>query len=311
MLTRRDMLALSGASLALAACGRTAQGGTDVLRVGSQRGGTKALITASRVMDGAGYTIEWSEFPAAQPLLEAIGSGAVDVGVAGDAPFLFAYGSGSPIRAVQAQSVFQRPAKALGILVPGHSPAQELADLKGKRIATTRGSIGHYLILRALASQNLKPDFVRITFLSPSDAKAALQSGSVDAWSVWIPYISLAIAEGYRVLVDGQTLMRGTSFDAASEKAIAAKRGILKDFLAREAKALLWARDHVDDYAAVLSQDTGLPLPIAREMVIRNERQAVPFSPDFVAEQQAVIDTFHAAGEVKNAPLVRNAFVTL
>ncbi|HEX7873224.1 MAG TPA: ABC transporter substrate-binding protein [Sphingobium sp.] len=305
------MLALSGASFALAACGQTGQGGSRVLRVGSQRGGTKALINAAGVLEGAEYSVEWSEFPAAQPLMEAIGSGAVDVGVAGDAPFLFAYNSGSPVKAIQAQTTLERPSQALGILVPGSSPAQRLSDLKGKRIATTRGSIGHYLVLRALEAQHLPPDYVTITYLSPSDAKAALQSGAIDGWSVWVPYISMAIADGYRVLVDAQTLLRGAGFDVTSEKVIAAKHDLLKDFLAREARALLWAKDHVADYAAVLSKETGLPLAVAHEMAVRNARQAVPFSPTLIAEQQTIVDTFRAAGEIKGVRSLKDAFVTL
>lgn len=313
MLTRRNMLALSGVSLALAACGRAGQGDSDagVLRVGSQRGGTKALVTASKALDGAAYTVEWSEFPAAQPLLEAIGSGAVDLGLAGDAPFLFAYGSGSPIKAVQGQFAPNRPTEALGIVVPGASPVRQLADLKGKRVATGRGSIGHYLILRALAAQHLPPDYVTITFLSPSDAKAALQTGAIDAWSTWVPYISMAIADGYRVIVDGKALAHGTGFDVASEKAVAEKRAILKDFLVREAKALDWARSHVDAAAAVLSKDTGLPIAIAREMVLRNGRQAVPITPQLVAEQQVVLDTFRAAGAIGSTRDIKAAYVTL
>ncbi|HEX7819075.1 MAG TPA: ABC transporter substrate-binding protein [Sphingobium sp.] len=312
MLTRRSMLVLSGTSLALAACGKggsTNKGG--VLRVGSQRGGTKALLNASGTLDGIGYSVEWSEFPAAQPLLEAIGSGAVDLGLAGDAPFLFAYQAGSPIKAVQAQTAIGRPSRALGIVVPASSPVQSLTDLKGKRIATTRGSIGHYLILRALAAEKLPPDYVRITYLSPSDAKAALQSGAVDAWSVWVPYITLALSEGYRVLVDGKSLLAGAGFDVASDAAIAGKRELLKDFVAREAAALEWAKAHVDDYAKVLSRETGLPFGIAREMSIRNARVAVPFTPSLIAEQQTVVDTFRAAGEIKATRSIKDAFLTL
>ena len=305
------MLALSGASLVLAACGQAGQRNGATLRVGSQRGGTKALMIAADVLDGLPYTIEWSEFAAAQPLMEAIGSGAVDVGVAGDAPFLFAYNSGSPVKAAQAQVPVVRPKEALGIVVPGSSPARNLADLKGKKVATTRGSIGHYLILRALEAEKLPPDYVAITYLSPSDAKAALQSGAVQAWSTWVPYISMAIADGYRVLVDAQNLALSIGFDAVSDAAIADKRDMLKDFLAREAKALIWAKDHVDAYAAVLSKETGLPLPIAREMAARNSRQAVPFTPDLIAEQQAVVDAFHKAGEIRRVRPLKDAFVTL
>lgn len=305
------MLALSGAGIALSACSRSAVAQDRLLRVGSQRGGTKALMLSSGALKGIDYSVEWSEFPAAQPLLEAIGSGAVDVGVAGDAPFLFAYESGSPIKAVQAQTVPQRPAEALAILVPTASPARRLADLKGKRVATTKGSIGHYLVLRALAAQNLPRDFLRITYLSPSDAKAALQSGAVDAWSSWVPYVSMALAAGNRVLVDGQTLVNGVAFDVASEKAIADRRAILKDFLAREARALAWARSHVAEYSGILAKETGLPLSIARETVLRNSRLAEPFSARLVADEQTVIDTFRNAGEIKGDRPVKDAFAAL
>ena len=89
-LTRRHAIQAAGGFLALAACGRGgAASGT--LRVGNQRGTTKALMLASGALDGAPYRVEWSEFPAAQNLLEALGSGAVDVGLVGDAPFQFAY----------------------------------------------------------------------------------------------------------------------------------------------------------------------------------------------------------------------------
>src|SRR4051812_41581504 len=76
-------------------------GGEVVLRVGSQKGGTKSLMLAAGVLEGAPYRIQWAEFPAAQNLLEALGAGAVDLGQVGDAPFLFAYASGSKIKAVQ------------------------------------------------------------------------------------------------------------------------------------------------------------------------------------------------------------------
>src|SRR5579871_6379772 len=103
MINRHTFVASAVLSLGLAACAR---GGSDrVLRVGSQKGSTKSVVLASGALKGADYTVEWSEFAAAQTLLEAVGGGAIDVGVAGDAPFQFAYQSGSPIRAVGAQHV--------------------------------------------------------------------------------------------------------------------------------------------------------------------------------------------------------------
>jgi sulfonate transport system substrate-binding protein len=55
---------------------------------------------------------------AAQHLLEALGSNAVDIGLIGDAPYLFAYQTGKPLKAVAARVLDPRPAGALSVLVP-------------------------------------------------------------------------------------------------------------------------------------------------------------------------------------------------
>jgi sulfonate transport system substrate-binding protein len=71
-----------------------------ILKVGDQRGGSRALMEAAGVLKDVPYKIEWSEFPAAAPLLEALNAEAIDTGVVGDAPFTFAVASGAPIRAI-------------------------------------------------------------------------------------------------------------------------------------------------------------------------------------------------------------------
>jgi len=126
--SRRGAVALLASTFALAACGRKDE--SQVLKVGSQRGGTKALMLSSGALDGISYQVEWSEFPAAQNLLEAIGSGAIDVGLAGDAPFQFAYQSGSPIKAVSAQVVQPRPTEAVSLVVPPHAASPNTSIIR-------------------------------------------------------------------------------------------------------------------------------------------------------------------------------------
>lgn len=276
----------------------------DVLHVGSQRGGTKALMLASGALDGAPYRIEWSEFPAAQTLLEAIGAGAVDVGVVGDAPFQFAYQSGSPIKAVGAQAARVRPTGGLALLVPAKSGIRRVQDLRGRRIATTRGSIGHYLVLRALEAKGLKVADVKLLFLSPGDAKAAFDSGSIDAWSIWSPYTATAFAEGARSIADGRDYLTGYGFDAANADAATAKRAILSDYLQREARAQVWAKTHPQAFAKVLAKDTGLPLAIALSHVLHQPSVRVPIDAALRAEEREVVAQFRNSGVLAgNRPL--------
>jgi sulfonate transport system substrate-binding protein len=303
------ILALAGIYAWVTRGGNAAE--ANVLNVGSQRGGTKALMLASGVLKGAPYTVEWSEFPAAQTLLEAIGAGAVDVGVAGDAPFQFAYQSGQPIRAIGALASRPRPSGALDILVPAHSAIRDVVGLRGKRIATTRGSIGHYLILRALQANGLKPADVQITFLSPGDAKAAFDSGAIDAWATWSPYVPTALAGGARSIADGAAYYSGYGFDAANARSAISKRALLADFLRREARAYLWAKAHRQAYAQVLAQETGLPAAIALYHVEHQSLARVPIDEALKSEERDVVAQFHKAGALAGSQPLDGAYLPL
>jgi sulfonate transport system substrate-binding protein len=157
------------------------------LRVGDQKGNSQAVMEAAGVLKDVPYKIEWKEFPAAAPLLEALGAGAIETGLVGDAPFTFAAAANAPVKAIAA---VRQSRDGLAVLVPEQSRIKNFDDLRGKKIATGRGSIGHQLILAALEARGWKPDDVQIAFLAPSDAKVAYTQGSVDAWSTWEPYVS-------------------------------------------------------------------------------------------------------------------------
>jgi sulfonate transport system substrate-binding protein len=276
---------------------------TAVLRVASQKGGTKAMLTAAGVLGDLPYRIEWAEFPAAQHLLEALGAGAVDVGGVGDAPFQFAYQAGNPIKAVQAIR-YDPQTTASAILVPAGSTIRTLPELKGRRVATGRGSAGHYLLLRALEKAHLAVADVTLVFLAPGDAKAAFSSGAVDAWSTWNPYVGAAVLhDGARVLPDSLGLSTGTGFIAASERAIKDKRVLIEDFLRRNARAQAWAVSHAEEFAKVLAAETGLPADVARYTADRGVRSTLPLDEALLAEQRQVLATFRTAGAL---PAERN-----
>jgi sulfonate transport system substrate-binding protein len=204
---RRLLPALAAAVLfAIAACSGApkADGPVDLssvtLRVGDQAGIQQALLRASGVLDGTPYKVSWAEFPAAAPVLQALQGGAIDIGVAGDAPTLNALAATSDITVVAANRSPKRG--GLAVVVPKDSPIRTVADLRGHTVSpTTQGSIGHYLLLQALGEAGLSANDVKISFLQPVDAAAALCSGAIDAWSTWDPYTAVAQTEqGDRVV---------------------------------------------------------------------------------------------------------------
>lgn len=296
------------AGLALAARYRATD--AQVLRVANQKGQVKSMMLASGALEGAPYTVEWSEFPAAQPLLEAVGSGAVDLGLAADAPFIFAYQSGSPVKAIAVQAPAEQAPEALAVLVKNGSPLRTAQDLVGRTVVTTRGSIGHHLLLQALEKNRIPADKVRVTFMPPGDAKAAFDSGAIDAWAIWTPYTNVAIKEGARAVVDAKDYGLPLYIDIANAGSIAPKHAILADFLAREAKAVAWARANPEKFAKVLAQETGLPIDIARASFDRNNRVSQPIDAKMIAHEQAIVGRFQRAGLLDGNRDVRAAFDT-
>ena len=297
-------------ALVLAGCHPRAASDEPVLKIASQKGGTKSLILASHVLDGAPYKVEWSEFPSAQALLEALSAGAVDAGAVGDAPFMFAYATGAKIKVVQATRA-SGGGSSTAVLVRADSPIRTAADLKGKRIATGRGSIGHYLLLRVLESAGLTPKDVTVVFLSPGDAKAAFDSGTVDAWVTWGSYVGLAqLHDKTRIVADGTGLLHSIGFEVANDNAIATKHAQLADFLTRLAKAEQWEGAHTNEYAAVLAKETGLPSDVALYTVSKVRGVATPIDAAIVGEEHDTLSHYLKAGVITSAPDLSGAFDT-
>lgn len=306
--SRRRFLAggsVLAAGLALPALGAHAQS-RPVFKAGDQKGGLRALLEAAGALDGLGYDIQWSEFPAAAPLAEALNAGAVDSGPIGDAPLIFALAAGTRVKAIGAN---RSDAYGTAVLVRPDSPLRSAADLKGRSVATNRGSIGHFVTLKAITAAGLQPGDVNLRFLPPADAKLALTQGSVDAWATWEPYTAMAETAGHaRVLVSGRGLLPGLSYLAATDAAIAAKRPVLQDFLLRVARAQQWANRNVAGYSATLARIIGISPEAARLQFERRQQAWVPIDERVIADQQATADFYAKVGLIKTPLQVAGTF---
>ncbi|WP_414440020.1 ABC transporter substrate-binding protein [Burkholderia sp. 22PA0106] len=298
--SRRRFLQSTGAAAGLAALPAFgtlafAQGGPRVtLKAGDQKGGLRALLEAASALNGLPYDIEWTEFPAAAPLGEALNAGAVDLGPIGDAPLIFALSGGARVKAIAAN---RSDPYGTAVMVAPDATLHTAADLKGKRIGTTRGSIGHYVALKALDAAGLPPTAVDFRFLQPADTMLALSTGSIDAWATWEPYTALAeTSHRARVLVNGRGLSSGLSYVAATDAAIAAKRPVLHDFVQRVARAQVWSYQHADAFSATLARIIGISEAAARLQFERRKTQWLPIEAPLIAEQQATADFYRKVG---------------
>jgi sulfonate transport system substrate-binding protein len=276
------------------------------LVVGDQKGNARAVMEASGVLKDVTYKIEWKEFAAAAPLLEALGAGALDSGLVGDAPFTFAAAANVPVKAIGA---IRQTGDGLAVLVPKDSAIKSFDDLKGKKIATGRGSIGHQLILAALEKKGWTTSDVQIVFLAPSDAKVAYTRGSVDAWSTWEPYVSQEeVLFQSRVLLNAEGLTSGLSFVVATPNAIRDKHAELEDYLRRLTTARAWALKNADTYAQTWGKLMNVAPSVPLNWLNRAQVRIAPVDDGVVADEQKTIDLYLRSGLIKQK-LDANALV--
>ncbi|MBP5975055.1 aliphatic sulfonate ABC transporter substrate-binding protein [Brasilonema sp. CT11] len=170
-----------------------------VIRLGYQKGGIIPIARQrgelERQLAAQNIKAEWSgPFDRCATLLQALNGNRADIGGCGDIPTISGIASGQPL----CIGSIQRPrADSLGnaILVRGDSSIRKPADLIGKKVAVNQGGAGEYLLLKVLEKENIPKEKVQRVYLSPNDAAPALYQGSVDAWAVWEPYISIAELE--------------------------------------------------------------------------------------------------------------------
>ena len=284
-----------GTALALGLMSSAHAADLQPLRVANQKSTIKALLEVAGETKNVPYAIQWSEFPSASPLGEALNANAVDIGALGDAPYVFALGAGGALKVVSIIHAEGRNTTAL--LVPKDSPIKTVADLKGKKIVTGRGSIGHYLAIKALASAGLTSKDVQFIFLLPSESRLVLDNGSVDAWSTWDPYTTVVTSQSQaRVLVSGRQLLSNHLYLAATSQAIADKRTQLDDFVARVDRAYAWANTHPNEYAAAQAKITGLPLEVHVEVAKDTHLTPVAIDDSVIRGLQATADTYQQEG---------------
>lgn len=88
------------------------------------------------------------------------------------------------------------------VMVKTDSPARNIGDLRGKRIAIpSRFAVDHLFVRRLLRQYNLPVSEVTLVEMAPPDMPAALSTGAVDAYATGEPFGAQAEREGYaRVL---------------------------------------------------------------------------------------------------------------
>jgi len=296
---RRDFLAAgvaAGAGLALPlAVSAQATGELTHLRIGFQKSAVNLVIVKQQGALEKRYPnakVQWIEFPAGPQLLEALSVGALEFGLTGDSPPVFAQAAGKDLLYVGAE-----PSKPLSsaILVQQDSKLRTLAELKGKRVGLQKGSSAHYLLVRALEKGVLQWGDITPIYLAPAEARAAFEKGAIDAWAIWDPfYAATELSIKPRTLTTGVGLSGNNSFYLASRPFTEKHPQVLNALFEELTRADAYVQNNRKEAAQLIADFSGLSLATVHLFISRRPRSPVgPISPQIVADQQRVADAFH------------------
>jgi sulfonate transport system substrate-binding protein len=277
-------------------------------RVGYQKGGFLSIskdraVFEQRLKPLGVETVKWSEFQFGPPMLEAIGTGAVDFGEVGDTPPIFAQAAGGKIAYVAAT-----PAAQHALLVPEGSAIRALADIKGKKIAVARGSSAHNFTIKLVGKAGLAFTDIEPAYLAPADASAAFARGSVDAWVIWDPYFALAQRrQKVRVIATTSEVAPSNSFYIGNSVFAAKYPKVLVAVIDELAKVFDWAAHNRDKLAETIAAVIGIDIEAERIAVERANLGLSAITPDVVAQQQGIADAFLKLGLIPKPIVVRDA----
>jgi sulfonate transport system substrate-binding protein len=266
----------------------------EVLRIGYQKSAVNLVILKQQGVLEKRFPntkVTWVEFPAGPQLLEALSVGSLEFGLTGDSPPVFAQAAGKDLYYVGAE-----PAKpeSSAVLVLNDSPIKTLQDLKGKKVALQKGSSAHYLLVRAVEKAGLQWSDIQPTYLTPSDARAAFERKSVDAWVIWDPfYAATELTVSSRVIATGQGLSGNNSFYLSSTQLANQHPDVLAALFEELTRADRFVQEHRPEAIKLLADFSGLDAGVVSLFLKRRPRSPVGvLSQDTIKDQQRVADAF-------------------
>jgi sulfonate transport system substrate-binding protein len=196
IITRRLAIAgFAAASLALGAASAFAQAPKEI-RIDYATYNPVSLVLKERgILEKAlapeGIAVRWVQSAGSNKALEFLNAGSLDFGSTAGAAALIGKVNGNPIKSIY---VYSRP-EWTALVTGAKSEIGKVADLKGKRVAVTRGTDPHIFLVRALAEAKLTEKDVKLVLLQHADGRLALERGDVDAWAGLDPLMAAAEVE--------------------------------------------------------------------------------------------------------------------
>jgi sulfonate transport system substrate-binding protein len=211
------------------------------------------LLEKEFAKDGIG--VRWVQSLGSNKALEFLNAGSIDFGSTAGSAALLSKINGNPIKSIY---VYSRP-EWTALVTRKDTSINKIEDLKGKRVAVTRGTDPHIFLVRALQSVGLSEKDIQPVLLQHPDGKVALIRGDVDAWAGLDPMMAAAQVEDGARLFYRNKAANTYGILNASEDFLGKYPDLTKRVLGVYEDARKYSLAHYDEEKKVFMDVTKLP----------------------------------------------------
>jgi sulfonate transport system substrate-binding protein len=215
-----------------------------------------------------GISIRWVQTLGSNKALEFLNASSIDFGSTAGAAALVAKINGNPIKSIY---VYSRP-EWTALVTRKDTGITKVADLRGKRVAVTRGTDPHIFLVRALAEAGLTEKDVKLVLLQHPDGRLALERGDVDAWAGLDPMMAASEVESGAVLFYRKPEANTWGILNVREEFAKENPDIVKRVLAVYEEARKWSLANPAEVKKIFVAFTKLPEAVVeRQLATRTE----------------------------------------
>ncbi|MBV5291828.1 MAG: aliphatic sulfonate ABC transporter substrate-binding protein [Curvibacter lanceolatus] len=244
----------------------------------------------------SGTQVKWVFSAGSNRALEYLNASSLDIGSSAGLAALLSRANGNPIKAPY---IFSRP-EWTALAVRADSPIQSLKDLKGKKVAATKGTDPFLFLLRALPTVGLKRSDVEIVALQHADGKAALEQGRVDAWAGLDPLLAASELEQGSRLIYRNVAFNTYGFLNVREEFLTQQPDTVRRVITQYERARQWILANTTEAARIVSEEAKVSLQVALlQLKLRTDLSNPQPSQEHIAALQGAAPILLSEGLVK------------
>ncbi|MBV8620073.1 MAG: aliphatic sulfonate ABC transporter substrate-binding protein [Curvibacter sp.] len=261
---RRQLLAQGASLLALPALAQTTEAPLKELRLDHAHYSPTSLVLRrfgwlEEALKPQGTSVKWVFSAGSNRALEYLNAGSLDIGSSAGLAAVLSRANGNPI---VCPYLFSRP-EWTALVVRADSPIRSVGELKGRKIAATKGTDPFLFLLRALSVAGLRRSDVEIVALQHADGKTALEQGQVDAWAGLDPLMAASELDHGSRLIYRNIDFNTYGFLNVREAFLAQQPGTVRQVITQYERARRWVLANTTEAARILADEAKVSLQVA------------------------------------------------